>query len=161
MKTIKQIADELGVSKQAVQKRISREPLYTKLHMCIHLKDGTKYIDDNGVKLVFNSFGKGLSIDASIDASMDKPPDTYIDIHSDVYSVVALLKDEIEAKNKLIEAHVKQLEEQQRSISSLTTALENTTSSLQAAQALHGGTMQQQIESSEQKKVRWWNRMRN
>ena len=48
MKTIKQIAEEIGVSKQAVQKRIAREPLCT--HLCPHIQteNGTKYIDDTG-----------------------------------------------------------------------------------------------------------------
>jgi len=49
-----------------------------------------------------------------------------------------LFQQELEAKNKLID-------EQQQSINKLTTALEQTTASLQAAQLLHGGTMQQHL----------------
>lgn len=45
----------------------------------------------------------------------------------------------------------KQILEQQESIRELTRALENTTKSLQAAQALHAGTMQQNYLEAEAK----------
>lgn len=55
-KTIKQIADEIGVSKQAVQKRISRDPLYTSIQPYIDTVDGTKYIAVVGENLIKSAF---------------------------------------------------------------------------------------------------------
>ena len=56
MKTIKQIADEIGVSKAALQKRIGRECLYTRLSPHISVKNDTKYIDDDGESIIKQSF---------------------------------------------------------------------------------------------------------
>ena len=66
MKTILQIADEIGVSKQAIQKRISREPLRTRVEPYISTVDGTKYIDDAGERLIVSAYSKDNK-DASID----------------------------------------------------------------------------------------------
>lgn len=75
-KTIKQIADELGVSKQAVQKRIAREPLCTSLQPYIYTKDNVKYIEVVGENLVKAAFSKSgidnVHIDKGIDKSIDK-----------------------------------------------------------------------------------------
>lgn len=70
-KTIRQIADEIGVSKQAVQKRIAREPLYTRLHPYIDKKGNTKYISVVGVKLIKSAFEEQPTIDAGIDTPID------------------------------------------------------------------------------------------
>ena len=51
---------------------------------------------------------------------------------------VQVLIEQLSIKDKLIE-------KQQKSIQELTAALENTTASLHAAQALHAGTMQRQL----------------
>jgi hypothetical protein len=58
MKTVKQIADELGVSKQAIQKRLTREPLCTNIQPYIHTVDGTRYIDVDGENLIKSAFQK-------------------------------------------------------------------------------------------------------
>jgi AcrR family transcriptional regulator len=51
MKTIKQIADELGVSKQAVYKRYRRKP-HTFLDTYAHTENGTLYISEQGETLL-------------------------------------------------------------------------------------------------------------
>ena len=54
-----------------------------------------------------------------------------------------------------------QLREKDKQIEALTKALENTTSSLKASQALHAGTIQNQLtesSESEPKKRKWWQR---
>ncbi len=66
-KTIKQIADELGVSKQSVQKRLSREPLCTTVAPYISTINGTKYIDVAGETLIKLAFKKIPVDDISID----------------------------------------------------------------------------------------------
>jgi len=71
MKTIKQIANKIGVSKQEVQKRIGRDPLYTRLYPYIQTNTVTKYIDKTGESLVITAFGKSLHSAMSIDTSID------------------------------------------------------------------------------------------
>ena len=56
LKTIKQIADEIGVQKQTISKRIKREPLCTLLSSHVHTKEGTLYIDVHGEKLVKSAY---------------------------------------------------------------------------------------------------------
>jgi len=134
MKTIKQIADEIGASKQAVQKRVAREPLCTSLYPYLHTKDGTKYIDEAGEKIIKKAFNKtvsaSMSIDESIDASIDKS-----DGKNELYKI---LKTELESKNA-------QIAEQQRTINKLMDRLADAQQSGQAAQILHAGTIQKHL----------------
>lgn len=55
-----------------------------------------------------------------------------------VSDVVSTLQEQLREKDR-------QIQQQQQSIKELTAALENTTASLKAAQALHAGTMQQNL----------------
>lgn len=135
-KTILQLADELGVSKQAIQKRISREPLCTSLSPYISTIKGTKYIGKIGESLIKLTFKNGTT-DAHVDTGIDTSNGvstcrTHLD------ELISILKKELESKDKQIEGLTSSVRE-------LTAALENTTASLHAAQALHAGTMQKQI----------------
>lgn len=134
MKTIKQIADEIGVSKQTIQKRISREPLYTSIQLYISTQQGTKYIDENGENLIKSVFSNKVYTKVADNVYEDKL-DT-------VHTLINILQEQLQAKDKLIG-------EQQQSIHELTSALDNTTNSLHAAQALHAGTMKKQLISSD------------
>lgn len=49
MKTIRQIADELGVSKQAVFKKIKNEPLSTSLQGLMGMVDGRLTVSVDGI----------------------------------------------------------------------------------------------------------------
>lgn len=129
MKTIKQIADEVGTTKQAMQKRLSREPLKTSIPPHVSTDKGTKYIDDAGVELIKAAYE---TTDKPIDTPTDKPVDKGIDTSTDtVQTLISMLQKELDIKNKQIE--------------DLTSALEHTTASLHAAQALHAGTMQKHL----------------
>ena len=55
MKTIRQIADEIGVSKQAVYKRYKGK-LYTVCAPYAHTEQGTLYIDEQGENLIKQDF---------------------------------------------------------------------------------------------------------
>ena len=68
--------------------------------------------------------------------------------------LLLLLQQELEAKNEQIRQLTLTVKEQAENITALTAALENTTTSLKAAQALHAGTMQERIEDKQEKK--WW-----
>lgn len=130
MKTIRQLADEIGVSKQAVQKRLVREPLYTQIQSYIHTKEGTKYIDDVGENLIKSAFGERV---------YTKVVDNeHIDNESHVHTLIVMLQEQLQVKDR-------QITDLQQSNRELTAALENTTASLHAAQALHAGTMHKQL----------------
>lgn len=143
-KTIKQIADELGVSKQAVQKRIAREPLYTCIQPYISTNKGTKYIDVVGENLVKQAFSEQQPTTVGIDVGIDKP--TTVD------TLICTLQNELEIKNK-------QIQELNDRLAETTAALVAAQQTAQTAQALHAGTIQQQLESGEpeapKEKKRW------
>ena len=81
-KTIKQLAEELGVSKQAIQKRLTREPLRSSVAPYISTVGGTKYIEVVGENLIKSAFQRASLDAAPIDTGIDKtaaPIDTGID----------------------------------------------------------------------------------
>jgi len=140
LKTIKQIADEIGVTKQAVQKRISREPLYTSIQPCLQTKGGTKYIDEIGENLIKQAFKKILPTTVSIDntdMSIDKN-------HGEDNTFCQILKAELDAKNKQLAEKDKQLAEQAKQIDRLTSVIENNMANLKITQLLHDCIAQEQ-----------------
>lgn len=130
-KTIKQIADEIGVSKQAVQKRISREPLCTRIQPYIDKKGNTKYISVVGEKLIKSAFEGNEDIDASIDNNND-----YDNQCTQLY---------IENLIKQLDIKDKQIDKLQEENNKLINSIENMTQSLKGEQALHAGTMQKEL----------------
>ncbi|MCL2400018.1 MAG: hypothetical protein FWC91_09815 [Defluviitaleaceae bacterium] len=63
MKTIKEIADEIGIKKDTLTKRIKRNPLWTDY---VFIKEGTQYINKQGEELIKSRYGQG------VDMTMDK-----------------------------------------------------------------------------------------
>lgn len=57
IKTIREIADEIGVSKQAVFKKINRQPLSTELTGLTATVDGRLMVSVDGEKLIKQAFG--------------------------------------------------------------------------------------------------------
>lgn len=114
MKTIRQIADEIGVSKQAVYKRYKGK-LHTVCDPYAHTEHPIgavpEQLQEDGVVAV---------LQATID----------------------MLQGQFEVKDR-------QIEQQAQTITRLTDALAAAQQTAAAAQALHAGTMQQQILSIE------------
>ena len=146
-KTIKQIADELGVSKQAVQKRLSREPLYTSIQPYVYTQDGVKYIDVVGENLIKSAFSKtgidktdNLSIDMGIDKnstlSIDKA-NLYTPMIEVLQATIDTLQGQLATKDEQIRGQQAQIEQLTAALQQQTSALESTTAALTAAQALH------------------------
>ena len=71
MKTIRQIAEEIGVTKQAIEKRISREPLHTQTQTHSHTKGNAIYIDEAGEILIKYAFRKIVTIDKIANQNAD------------------------------------------------------------------------------------------
>lgn len=127
MKTIKQIADEIGVSKQAIFKKIKKEPLSTSLQGFISTVDGRLIVSVDGETLITNEFRK-------------KQPSTVVDNQpttktQQIDSLIAMLREELKAKDDQIsrlsdqldtqlQQKDKQMEEKDKQISEVTKLLD-------------------------------------
>ena len=137
MKTIKEIAGELGISKQRVYRFIKRE--------CIseaHHDAGVMYYDEAAESLIKQAF-------SDITASADAHHDAHHDVHHDAVgdavtdAVIDLLRKELEIKNE-------QIRELNARLAESNAALVAAQQTAQAAQALHAGTIQKQLMEPEQ-----------
>lgn len=124
-KSVKEIADELGIDKQKVYRFIKKNHI-NEVHHEAHQKNGVLMYDEAAQTLIFSAFG-----------CIKEPHQNHINDTVNE-AVISMLQKELEIKNGQIEA-------QQQTITELTAALRSTTESLQAAQALHAGTIRQQI----------------
>ena len=129
MKTILQIAKEIGVSKQAVYKRYKGK-LYNELYPYIHTKDGTTYILEQGEDILRMDFFKNGSIsdiytEVHTEHIQDIPPDIVSDIPKDIVTdnLIQMLQKELELKNQLII-------EQQQTIRELTATIKTQADSI-------------------------------
>lgn len=148
MKTIRQIAEELGVSKQAVFKKMKREPLSTSLRGLTSTVDGRLMVSVDGENLIKSAFLPQVPstnhqpVDGLVDGLVDAPStgvDGLIDV---LQSTIDTLQGQLEVKDK-------QLEQQAQTITQLTEALVASQQTAAAAQALHAGTMHRQFLSGE------------
>ena len=141
MKTIRQIADEIGVSKQAVYKRYKGK-LHTVCAPYAHTEQGVLYLSEQAETLIKQDFLKddrsiGAHTDTHTERSNGAVPEQ---LQED--SVVAVLQATIDTLQG-------QLEVKDRQIEKLTEALVAAQKTAAAAQALHAGTIQQQLTAGE------------
>ena len=147
MKTVRQIADDLGVSKQAVFKKMKREPLSTSLRGLTSTVDGrlTVSVDgENLIKSAFLSSGPSTNrqpVDGLVDGLVDAPS-------TEVDGLIAVLQATIDTLQGQLEVKDRQIEQQAQTITRLTDALAAAQQTASAAQALHAGTMHQKFISS-------------
>ena len=151
MKTIKQIADEIGVSKQAIYKRIKKEPLSTKLSTNLSTVDGRLTVSVDGENLIKQVF-EPMAINQScqpVDSLVDESP-TKVDGATTL--VDSLFNEKIiDILQKNIETLQSQLEIKDKQIDDLSSALVLSQQTAAAAQALHAGTMNHLTISDEKK----------
>ena len=143
--TVQQFSNAAGISKQAVYKALNN-----KLKNYVKLVDGQKMICSKALSEVYKK---------AVEQRNNQPLNNIAQPQFE--QIIAMLQAELTVKNEQIAAQNRQIEQ-------LTTALQSTTESLQAAQMLHAGTMQKQIESAsdepasdtitEQEKKRFWHR---
>lgn len=144
MKTVRQIAEEIGVSKQAVFKKMKREPLSTGLRGLTATVDGRLMVSVDGETLIKSAF---LPIERSTD---HQPVDGLVDAPSTgVDGVISVLQATINTLQGQLEVKDRQIEQQAQTITRLTDALVAAQQTAAAAQALHAGTMKQQLLSRE------------
>jgi len=124
MKTIKQIADELGIPKHKVKYQVDKLP-----QNCVEKIGEILHVTDEGIAIL-----QGLKVEKK-NSSLEKFTE---ELSS---QIIEVLRTELEAKNK-------QLEAQSRQITELTNALTLAQQTAAVAQALHAGTMKHITEES-------------
>ncbi len=144
-KTIKQIAEEIGVSKSAVHQKRKQEPLKSTLHPFTETVNNTVYISDDGETLIKQAFSRD-----NLKTEEVEEPELSVKLPSSVDTILHTLQGELEAKNKQIESLEQLLSTSQQSVKHLTQALEHAQDSLNKSQALHAGTIQTQLDSQTQ-----------
>lgn len=144
--TIKAFAEAAGRSQQAIYKQIG-----TRLASYVHEKDGQKYIERRALEEVFK-IGDIQPIQP--EKAPKSPEENNVEqrLYATLQATIDLLQEQLRVKDQQIATKDKQIAAQQEQLTQLTAALEHTTTSLQAAQALHAGTMQQ-LGAAEQESV--------
>lgn len=99
-KTIKQIADELGISKQKVYRFIKKEHINES-----HQENNVMYYDDTAQNLINNYFTKKECINESHQNHINETVND---------TLIEMLKKELENKNKQISELQKLLDQQQQ-----------------------------------------------
>ena len=112
-KTVKEIAEEIGVSKQAVFKKIKREPLSTSLQGLMTTVDGRLMVSVDGEKLIKQAFLRcepstadnqlTVEVDGLVDEPSTKKEENggVVDGQNRLYEI---LERELQAKNEQIAA---------------------------------------------------------
>ena len=170
MKTIRQIADEIGVSKQAVFKKIKREPLSTSLQGLTATVDGRLMVEVDGEKLIKQAFYENApsttdnqltgAVDGLVDGASTKNEEKTVAVDG----VISVLQDTIDTLQGQLEVKDRQIEQQVQTITRLTDALAAAQQTAAAAQALHAGTIKQQLSDGsgteqEERKESWISRL--
>ena len=154
MKTIRQIADEIGVSKQAVFKKIKREPLSTSLQGLTATVDGRLMVEVDGEKLIKQAFSEIAPSTTDnqltvVDGLVDGASTPNAEKTAEVDGVISVLQSTIDTLQGQLEVKDRQIEQQAQTITRLTDALAAAQQTAAAAQALHAGTIQQQLITGE------------
>ena len=153
MKTIRQIADEIGVSKTAVSKQIANLGLRSGLR-----KNGNQFaIDEHQEALIKQAFSEKSQTEIENQSQTKSQTENH-----EVSDLVCVLQATIDTLQG-------QLEVKDRQIEKLTEALIAAQQTAAAAQALHAGTIQQQLvtgdaradqqEQGSKLSKRWWRRI--
>lgn len=133
MKTIRQIADEIGVSKTAVNKQIANLGLRSGLR-----KNGNQFaIDEHQEALIKQAFSEKSQTETENQSQTKTQTENH-----EVGDLVCVLQATIDTLQG-------QLEVKDRQIEKLTEALVAAQKTAAAAQALHAGTIQQQLVTGE------------
>ena len=140
MKTIRQIADEIGVSKTAVSKQIANLGLRSGLR-----KNGNQFaIDEHQEALIKQAFSEKSQTEIENQSQTKTQTENH-----EVGDLVCVLQATIDTLKGQLEVKDRQIEQQAQTITRLTDALAAAQQTAAAAQALHAGTMKQQLLSGE------------
>ena len=159
MKTIRQIADEIGVSKQAVYKRYKGK-LHTVCAPYAHTEQGVLYLSEQAETLIKQDFLKDdRSNGAHTERSIGAVPE-----QSQEAGVVAGLQATIDMLQGQLAVKDRQIEELNARLAEVSSALLAAQQTAATAQALHAGTIKQQLSDGsgadqEERKQSWISRL--
>lgn len=131
--SIKEFADEAGVSVQAVYKRLERD-----LKQFTEVKNGQKTISTEALKLFAI---KPLNATRGVKENQDKQPEILNEVLNQLTNQLKIKDEQLKEKDRQIAAKDQQIRD-------LTNALLNEQHSSHQAHALHAGTIKQ-IETRE------------
>ena len=146
-KTIKEIADELGVSKTAVSKQIANLGLRSSLR-----KNGNQFaIENQQEKLIKMAFQKKRQQEIVTENSVsDEQSQTKSQTtNHEVCDLVCVLQTTVDTLQAQLAVKDEQIRELNARLAECSTALLAAQETARAAQALHAGTMQQQLAGGE------------
>ena len=136
MKTIRQIADEIGVSKTAVSKQIANLGLRSSLR-----KNGNQFaIDEHQEALIRQAFSEKMQTEIENQSQTKTQTENH-----EVGDLVCVLQVTIDTLQGQLAVKDKQIAELNERLSECSAALLAAQQTAQAAQALHAGTIQQQL----------------
>ena len=144
MKTIRQIADEIGVSKTAVNKQIANLGLRSGLR-----KNGNLFvIDEHQEALIKRAFSEKTQTENENQSQTKTQTETQTE-NQEVCDLVCVLQATIDTLQGQLEVKDQQIEQQAQTITRLTDALATAQQTVAAAQTLHAGTIKQQLLTGE------------
>ena len=133
MKTIKQIADELGISKDKVKYQVGKLPR----EMVVKSKEIT-YLTDKGIQTVTD-----ILVGKTTGELPSKLPGEFPTKNNE--PIITLLEKNLNILQEQLKEKDKQLDNKDKQIEELNSRLSETMSILNNSQLLHGGTIQQQL----------------
>ena len=145
MTTIKDLADQLQVSKPTITNVISALGI-------LPTRSGNKYIlSGDQVEQITTQIAKRKN--AKTQNENEKSQNDFQKLQSDFQKsqnqneklLIELLQQQLTTKDRQIAEYQEQIKVYQRQIDKLTDSLNDTTQALSAAQALHAGTIQKQL----------------
>lgn len=137
-KTIKELADELGVTKDKVKYQVKKLPTNYLL-----TKGKITYIKSEGIEQLYKLFGKNYP--PITREKLPTLPTNFTHLESIIKVLednTKLLQEQLKQKDLQIEQKDKQIENLQEENKRLISALNNTTLSLQASQTLQAKSLQ-------------------
>jgi len=130
MKTMKQIADDLGIDKQRVYRFIKDKKI--------------KEVGQEGTALLYDEAAE-KPIKKHFESTAASPDTDYKHINNTINrfaDMAAIMSDELKIKNKELDVKNMELDIKNKQIEELSKALSDVTSALRGQQALHHETMQ-------------------
>ena len=158
-KTIKELADVLGVSKTAVRKYMT--PEFRSEHVKT-TENGVITIDSDGCKLVAMHLQRTEKLTETTANQFPETPETTETV------LIAMLQSELDHKNEQLQVKDQQIAELNARLAEMSSALVLAQQTAQAAQALHAGTIQQQLTDGDAgdaapdmkaQQPHWWQRI--
>ena len=165
METIKEIAADLGVSKQAVWQRVKRNAELSAL-LAAHSEkiNGTINVDSVLAQAIRNQYPDrnfaaktAVNVDettVNVDGTVDETT-----VNVDVNTLIVTLQNTVDSLKSQLTVKDKQIDELTAMLKASQEQQEALTSALTAAQMLHAGTMQKQLTMKDEKPVGFFGRL--